>query len=432
MKNNSVNNKDMSNNINSLYYNDAIVRIKNTIIKSRYKAASLANRELLSLYFSIGEYVSHNTRNKNWGTGAIEIISDRLQQELPGLRGFSATNIKNMRLFYEEWKDYIQIRQLPTAEFESVENQDSSNRQLATGELLLPINTQIRQMQSAEFETTENQNSLNRQLTTDDLVEPKNNNIQIRQLATDDLKDFKINNFLQIGFTIHIEIIIRVKSIKERLFYIEQCATYFWTVEKLKYNLKSNLFGQKGKLQNNFENTIQDNKFREFALNSFKDELLLDFINITDPDEEPDERVLEYEIVNNIKKFIMAVGTDFSFIGNQYRIMIDDEEFFIDLLFFNRKLQSLVAIELKKGKFKAEYAGKMNLYLSALDEYVKLKHENPSIGIILCKEKNHKVVEFSFRDTSKPMGVAIYKTAKELPVEYRNILPDAAALKQLL
>jgi YhcG PDDEXK nuclease domain len=128
----------------------------------------------------------------------------------------------------------------------------------------------------------------------------------------------------------------------------------------------------------------------------------------------------------------MALGFEFSFIGNQYRLLIEDEEYFIDLFFFNRKIQSLVAIELKKRRFKAECVGKMKLYLSALDEMVKQPHENPSIGIILCKEKNNKIVEFAFRDTSKPMGVVTYKTYNDLPKDYKIILPDTETLKRLL
>jgi len=126
------------------------------------------------------------------------------------------------------------------------------------------------------------------------------------------------------------------------------------------------------------------------------------------------------------------LGKDFSFIGNQYRLIAAEQEFFIDLLFFNRQLQSLVAIELKRGKFKPEYLGKMNFYLSALDDLVRLPHENPSIGIILCKGQNQQLVEYAFRDMSKPMGVATYKTTKELPPEYKNILPDTESLKELL
>jgi predicted nuclease of restriction endonuclease-like (RecB) superfamily len=200
----------------------------------------------------------------------------------------------------------------------------------------------------------------------------------------------------------------------------------------LKHHLKNELHQKIGNLLHNFDNTIVQNNFKQKALMAFKDELLLDFINIEDADEEPNERVLEQEIVLNIKKFIMALGADFSFIGNQYRLIIEDEEYFVDLLFFNRKIQSLVAIELKKGKFKAEYVGKLNLYLSALDEYIKQPHENPSIGIILCKEKNNKIVEFAFRDTTKPMGVVTYKTYQDLPENYKNILPNIEDLKKLM
>ena len=187
-----------------------------------------------------------------------------------------------------------------------------------------------------------------------------------------------------------------------------------------------------GALDHNFDHTLPEKWFKEKALLAFRDEMILDFVNIQDTDEEPDERVLEYEIVQNIKKFIMALGADFCFIGNQYRLIVSEEEYFIDLLFFNRALQSLVAIELKKGKFKAEYVGKMNLYLSALDEYVKQPNEKPSIGIILCREKNQKIVEFAFRDTSKPMGVITYKTYKDLPEKYKKTLPKMDDLKKLL
>ncbi|MGI6232081.1 MAG: PDDEXK nuclease domain-containing protein [Prevotella sp.] len=158
---------------------------------------------------------------------------------------------------------------------------------------------------------------------------------------------------------------------------------------------------------------------------------LLDFINIEDP-EEVDEREIEQSIVQNIKNFIMAFGKDFAFMGNQYRLTVDDHDYYIDLLFFSRRLKSLVAFELKRGEFKPEYTGKLNFYLSALDEYVKLPEENPSIGIILCKSKSDKIVELSFRDTTKPMGVATYRTSRELPKELREALPDLEELKKLM
>jgi len=128
----------------------------------------------------------------------------------------------------------------------------------------------------------------------------------------------------------------------------------------------------------------------------------------------------------------MSLGKDFSFIGSQYRLVVEEQEYFIDLLFFNRQLQALIAIELKRGAFKPEYLGKMNFYLSALDDLIRLPHENSSIGIILCKTKKDRIVEYAFRDTSKPMGVATYKTASKLPPKYKNVLPDAERLKELL
>lgn len=383
----------------------AVKQIKTAILKSRYEAAALANKELLKLYFSIGQYVSFHSRNKNWGKGAIDSISSLLQQELHGLRGFSATNIKNMRLFYEGWEfmqPFLIDEKEPLFQF----SEEELNRQLATAEL-------------------KNQN---RQLATSDL----NNSFVIRQLPTDELQNEFSTMFLKIGFTHHIAIINNTEGIEERVFYIQKTATEFWNNTTLKHHLKSELYQRQGKLAHNFQTTLSENAFRQKALMAFKDEMLLDFINIEDADEEPNERILENAIVQNIKKFIMALGAEFSFIGNQHRLLIEDEEYFIDLLFFNRKIQSLVAIELKKGKFKAEYVGKMNLYLSALDEMVKQPHENPSIGIILCKEKNNKIVEFAFRDTSKPMGVVTYKTYNDLPEAYKNILPDTETLKSLL
>ena len=128
----------------------------------------------------------------------------------------------------------------------------------------------------------------------------------------------------------------------------------------------------------------------------------------------------------------MALGRDFSYMGNQYRLIVEEQEYFIDLLFYNRQLQCLVAIELKRGDFKPEYVGKMNFYLSALDELIKLPHENQSIGIILCKSQKQSIVEYAFRDMSKPMGVATFRTVAELPERYKNILPDVEELKKLL
>lgn len=400
------------------HYLLAVQQIKTAILKSRYEAAVLANKELLKLYFGIGQYVSFHSRNKNWGKGAIDSISSLLQQELHGLRGFSASNIKNMRAFYEEWEfmqPFLIDKKAPLFQF----SEEELNRQIPSAEL----KNANRQLATADL----NNSFLIRQLATGELE----NEFVIQQMVSAELQNEFVEQFLKLGFSHHREI-IKKTVLEERVFYIQKVATEFWSFETLKHHLKSDLYQRQGKLTHNFQTTLSENSFRQKALMAFKDEMLLDFINIEDADEEPNERVLENAIVQNIKKFIMALGTEYSFIGNQHRLLIEDEEYFIDLLFYNRKIQSLVAIELKKGKFKAEYVGKMNLYLSALDEMVKQPHENPSIGIILCKEKNNKIVEFAFRDTSKPMGVVTYKTYNDLPEAYKNILPDTEMLKGLL
>lgn len=350
------------------------------ILASRYKAAVSANKELLMLYFSVGKLISDKTRLGEWGAGILPSLSADLQKELPGLRGFGFTNLKRMRLFYESWETDFSIR--PTL---------SDELKKTTKKVKQSSKTVIRPTVSDEFRAA----------------------------------------FLTLSFSHHSEILSKVKTMEERSFYILRSAEECWSLATLEHKIKSKLFRKQGKLLNNFSKAISNDVLREKALQSFKDEYLLDFINLEDPDN-ADEKELENEIIRNIRKFILSIGTDFAFIGNQYRLAVEEEEYFVDLLFFNRRLQSLVAFELKKGKFKPEYLGKMNFYLSALDEMVKQPHENPSIGIILCNNKTDKIVEYSFRDFNKAMGVATYKTSKALPRQYKGILPDENSLKKLL
>lgn len=358
----------------------AVKEIKHAIIDSRYRSVRQANKEILSLYYWVGNYVSVNSRTGKWNTNAISVISRLLQQELPGLTGFSETNIKNMRIFYEAWSPFI--------------NYNSTQYNLND-------NIEIKHL-------------LNRQMTTADLS------------ASD------WDCFLSIGFSNHREIIRRTSTLEERLFYIRRCAKEFWKVETTKYHLNEDLYHKEGSIQQtNFDKTIEESDFKQNALQTFKDEYKLDFINI-DNNEDLNEKIIERHVVQNIKNFIMAFGPDFSFMGNQYRLEVSGQEFFIDLLFFSRRLKSLVAFELKRGEFKPEYTGKMNFYLAALDKYVKLPDEKPSIGIILCKCKNEEIVELSFSDTSKPMGVSTYRTSQEIPERFRNALPNIEELKKLL
>ena len=370
-------------------YAEAVRVIKEAILRSQYRAASSANKEQLSLYYSIGCYVSRNSRDGFWGKGAIETISRQLQKELPGLRGFSSTNIKNMRSFYEEWSPIVNRR--PMAD---------------------------------EYKTQAvvNDSELDEQMLL----------MEIRQPSAD---EFNWSDFVAIGFSHHIEIITKAKSLEARLFYIHESATRFWNKYTLRDYLKADLYNHRGTLPNNFTTTIPNAKQALKAVNTFRDEYLLDFINIEEldaQDEDLNERVIEKSIVDNVKRFIMTFGQDFIFVGNQYRVEVSGEEMFVDLLFFNRELNALVAVELKSGKFRSSYLGQLSTYLSALDTYVKKPHENPAIGIILCRDMNQSFVEFAIRDYDKPMGVATYSASKDMPERFRNALPDIEDLKKLI
>ena len=369
-------------------YIEAARVIKEAILRSQYRAASSANKEQLSLYYGIGCYVSKNSRKGFWGKGAIETISLQLQKELPGLRGFSATNIKNMRSFYEEWSPILSHTMV--------------------GENKSP---------SAVVDS-----ELDEQMLL----------MEIRQPTAD---EFNWADFIAIGFSHHVEIIAKAKSLDARLFYIHESATRFWNKYTLRDYLKADLYKHQGALPNNFTATIPSAKQALKAVSAFKDEYLLNFINIEELDvqeEDLNERILEKSIVDNIKKFIMTFGQDFIFVGNQYRLEVSGEELFVDLLFFNRELNSLVAVELKSGKFRSSYLGQLSTYLSALDKYVKKPHENPAIGILLCRDVNQSFVEFAIRDYDKSMGVATYRATKDMPERLRNALPEIEELRKLL
>jgi predicted nuclease of restriction endonuclease-like (RecB) superfamily len=249
--------------------------------------------------------------------------------------------------------------------------------------------------------------------------------IIITQSASAEIDD---TAFFSISFSHHILLLEKCKSVNERAFYMLQSASQFWSVDFLRRQIAANVFQHQGKLPNNFSETLSE-PLRASVLQVFQDEYLMDFI---DPGNTENERVFEQSIVADIKRLILTLGKGFCFIGNQYRLEVGGEEFFVDLLFFNRHLQCLVAFELKRGKFKPEYAGQLNFYLNVLDEKVRLPQENASIGIVLCKEKSNTVVEFSIRNIDKAMGVATYRTTREVPQEMRGIMPAAEELARLL
>ena len=239
-----------------------------------------------------------------------------------------------------------------------------------------------------------------------------------------------------IGFTHHRIILERVKDLDERIFYIRKCASEHMSVDALKHSIQVDDYRHQGTLPNNFSEVLPVQSQALRAVSAFKDEYLLDFINVeelgTRDAADVDERVLEQGIVHNVKNFIMTFGRDFAFVGNQFHVDAFGEDQYIDLLFFNRELNCLVAVELKSGPFKTAYLGQLSGYLSVLDGFVKKPHEANSIGLVLCKDMNKAFVDYVVRDFNKPMGVATYKTSKDMSEDVLRVLPPIEDLEALL
>ena len=374
----------------------AVRDIKLAILQARARAARASNAEALTLYFFVGGYVSAKTRKAKWGSGAIDELSERLQVELPGLRGFSATNIKNMRVFFEFWADVLSIRH-STSDIVRSPSPDG-NRQMPSAESAL---APIRQMPSAELDAKQ------------------------------------MRAFMTVGFSQHREIVRSARSKDEAWYYICASANGFWSYETLLQHLRADDYHHVGALPNNFAKALSPMALATRAVRSFRDEYLLELVNLDNADavrdQDVDERVLSKALVADVEKTIRALGgDDFCFMGREKRLVVADEEVFIDLLFFHRSLRAMIAVELKMGKFRPSYLGQLELYLSALDATMKHSDENPSIGLLLCEKMNKGFVEFAVRDKSKPLGIATYRTLRSIPEPYKSLAPVIDGVKRIL
>lgn len=245
--------------------------------------------------------------------------------------------------------------------------------------------------------------------------------------------EYEGNEFLQplvaeISWTKHLAIMTKCKDIQERQFYILSTKKYGWTKDVLIHKIEAKAFEKYLLGQTNFDKTLPDN-IKHQAVLAVKDDYTFDFLGLG---EEHSETELEQALIKNIRSFLIEFGTDFTFVGNQYRIELDGEEYFIDLLLYHRKLQCMVAVELKIGKFLPEYKGKMEFYLNILNDKIRLPHENPSIGIIICKSKKRTIVEYALKDSNQPIGIATYSLTTELPESYQELLPDGDEIAKKL
>lgn len=317
---------------------DFIAEIKQKVRQAQYEALKAVNVLLINLYWEIGKSIAEK-QAESWGKAIVPALSKELQQEFPGVGGFSVGNLWLMAQFYSEYH---------------------------ADENLVPLVREI---------------SWSKQVT----------------------------------------ILKRCKDSLERKFYILATKKFGWTKNVLIHQIENNTYQKYLLNQTNFDQTLPD-AIKNQAVLAVKDEYIFDFLELS---EQHSERELENALIQNIRNFLLEMGHQFTFMGNQFRLEVDGKEYFIDLLLYHRQLQCLVAIELKVGEFLPEYKGKMEFYLSVLNDKIKFPNENDSIGIIICKEKNRTIVEYSLKTSQLPIGVATYTLTDKLPKPYQNLLPSS-------
>ena len=317
---------------------DFISDIKQKVRQAQYEALKVVNTQLINLYWEIGKSIAEK-QSESWGKAVVPSLSKELQDEFPGIGGFSVGNLWLMAQFYSEYQAV---------------------------EFLVPL---------------------------------------VREIS----------------WSKHITILKKCKNNQERQFYILSTKKFGWTKNVLINQIENNTFEKYLLNQTNFENTLPSNIKNQAHL-AVKDEYTFDFLNLAN---EHSESELEQALIQNIRSFLLELGHNYTFVGNQYKVSVSDKEYFIDLLLYHRQLQCLIAIELKIGEFLPEYKGKMEFYLTVLNENIKLPHENESIGIIICKTKDRTIVEYSLKTSVMPIGIATYNTTPRLPKEYKNLLPSS-------
>ena len=351
-------------------YGPFIKQIKDLIYRRQYEAMKKVNVELIELYWEIGGEIERQQREQGWGKSVVEVLAKELQKEFPGVQGFSARNLWLMRSFYIEYSQ-------------------NSNLQLV----------------GAEIQNT--------------ILHPLGAEIQRIQLPA---------LLAEIGWKKNVIIMEKCKDPLQREFYIKMTKRYGWTKDVLINNIENRAFEKYLTNQTNFDETVPE-KYKLQAKLAVKDDYNFDFMEMGI---EHSEAELEAGIINNIRAFLLEMGGDFSFIGNQYHLDAADDDYYIDLLLYHRRLRCLIAIELKIGEFKPEYTGKMQFYLTVLDETMKLPEENPSIGIIICKSKNRTRVEYALKSSNKPIGVTTYSFYDSLPEDMRSLLPSPDEIEKII
>jgi predicted nuclease of restriction endonuclease-like (RecB) superfamily len=342
------------------------VDIINLIKESRDNAIKTINTELINLYWQVGAFISVQVAAASWGDKTIDELAAFIERQHPEIKGFNRRGLYRMKQFYETYNK-AQIVSAALTQLQITENQQT--------EIVSSVVTQFK------------------------------------------LSDIRGTLLAKISWTHHLSIMSRTKSEEERAFYINLCIREQYSSRELDRQISSGLFERVMIGNAKLPAAIRD--VHPNISDHFKDSYIFEFLNLPEP---YNENELKKGLIRQMKEFILELGRDFLFVSEEYRVQVGSRDFFIDLLFYHRGLQCLVAIELKTGRFEPEYLGKLNLYLEALDRDVKKLNENPSIGILLCKDRDAELVEYAMNRSMSPTLIA----------EYNTWLPDKKILQQKL
>ena len=363
-------------------YAPFIKQIKDLIYRHQYEAMKKVNTELIELYWEIGEEIHHKQQEQGWGKSVVEILSKELQKEFPGVQGFSTRNLWDMRSFYLEYSQNANLSPL-------VGENDNVN--------LHPSGAEIEKAK----------------------LRPSGAEIQRLPLPT---------YLADIGWKKNVVIMQKCKDPLEREFYIRITKKFGWTKDVLINNIENNAYEKYLTNQTNFNETVPE-KYRRQAKLAVKDDYNFDFLEMGI---EHSETELQLALIKKVRSFLIEMGGYYAFVGNEFHINLDGDDCYIDILLFHRQLRSLIAIDLKIGEFIPEYAGKMQFYLAALDDKVRLPDENPSIGIIVCKSKKRMRVEYALKTSNAPIGVTTYTFHSKLPDDMRHLLPSPDEIAEII
>lgn len=354
-------------------YNDWRKDIISLIERSKLKAILSVNAELLTLYWKIGSDILTKQKRLGWGAQVIDRLSEDLSKTFPDDRGYSVRNLRNMKRFAMKYPDFP-IWQVPLAELQK-----------------LPID----QVSFAELQID------------------NNGFVQI-PLA-------------QITWYHHTSLIPKVKNNAERAFYIMETARNGWSRDVMLTQIANGYIKAKGNAINNFQNILPSYQ-SDLAKYAFKDPYNFSFIGTVALQNELD---IEKSLAGKVTDFLLEMGRGFAFIGRQYHVMVDGDDYYIDILMYHLKLHCYVVVELKAVEFIPEFVSKLNFYISAVDEYVKAPEDKPTIGLLLCRTKSNKKAEFALRGITQPMGIAQYETEK-LFADVASALPQIGEIEKEL